>query len=238
MKESQRAPDLLRRAMMAPGFYNEGFMGLQDLVRWLLPKEQHFYDFLERQALAAHEGATALAAFSGEGTAATSVAAEVQVVEHKGDAIVHELEEALAKTFVTPIDREDLQKLSSELDDVLDLTNGAARGCVLFGVTRPTPAMTALTAKLVECTGVLKDALPHLRNHEYSALIDASRVLRKLEKDGDTIYREAIRVLFSDEKIEARVLFREKQVLDDLETAIDRCEYVSNTLANLAVKHG
>jgi uncharacterized protein len=213
-------------------------MGLQDLVRWLLPKEDHFYEFLERQAAAAHEGATALAAFSTEGAVAASVAESVQVVEHKGDSIVHELEEALAKTFVTPIDREDLQKLSSQLDDVLDLTNSAARGCVLFGVTKVTPAMTALTEKLVECTLILKDALPHLRDHEYSALIKASRTLRKLEKEGDALYRDAIRGLFSDEKVEARVLFREKQVLDDLETAIDHCEYVSDTLANLAVKHG
>jgi uncharacterized protein len=213
-------------------------MGLQDLVRWFLPKEQHFYEYLERQALAAHEGASTLATFSAEGASAEVVAESVQIVEHKGDAIVHELEEALAKTFVTPIDREDLQKLSSQLDDVLDLTNGAARGCVLFGVSRPTPAMIALTEKLVACTVILKDALPHLRNHKYSELIDASRVLRKLEKEGDLIYREAIRVLFSDEKVAARVLLREKQVLDDLETAIDHCEYVSDTLANLAVKNG
>ena len=213
-------------------------MRLQDLVRWLLPREQHFYDFLERQAAAAHEGATALAAFSAEGATVDSVAASVQAVEHKGDAIVHELEDALAKTFVTPIDREDLQKLSSQLDDVLDLTNSAARGCVLFGVTRATPAMTSLTEKLVACTVVLKDALPNLRNHTYSALIDASRVLRKLEKEADVVYREAVRGLFGDETVDARVLLREKQVLDDLEKAIDRCEYVSDTLANLAVKNG
>jgi len=213
-------------------------MGFQALVRWLLPKEQHFYDFLERQASAAHEGAAAFATFSAEGVAAESVAASVQAVEHKGDAIVHELEEALAKTFVTPIDREDLQKLSSQLDDVLDLTNSAARGCVLFGVTRATPAMTALIEKLVACTVILRDALPNLRNHTYSALIDASRVLRKLEKEADAVYREAVRGLFSDEKIDARALLREKQVLDDLEKAIDRCEYVSDTLINLAVKNG
>ncbi len=60
----------------------------------------------------------------------------VQKFEHEGDAIVHELEEALAKTFVTPIDREDLQRLSSELDTVLDLTNGAIRACTMLGVDR------------------------------------------------------------------------------------------------------
>lgn len=213
-------------------------MGFQDLVRWLLPKEEHFYDFLERQAVAAHDGASALAAFKDEGSSAEAVAKSVQGIEHQGDAIVHELEEALAKTFVTPIDREDLQKLSSQLDDILDLTNGAARGSVLFGVVRPTPAMSTLIDKLVTCTTVLKDALPNLRKHAYSELIAASRVLRQVEKEADVVFREAVRGLFGDDKIDAKVLLREKQVLDDLEKAIDRCEYVADTLANLAVKHG
>lgn len=213
-------------------------MGLQDLVRWFLPKEEHFYDFLERQAVAAHEGATALAMFKNDAVSADTVAKNVQVAEHQGDAIVHELEEALAKTFVTPIDREDLQKLSSQLDDVLDLTNGAARGAVLFGVTRPTAAMITLMDKLVACTVVLKDALPKLRKHAYPELTTASRELRKIEKEADATYREAVRGLFGSEGIDARVLLREKQVLDDLEKAIDRCEYVADTLANLAVKHG
>ena len=213
-------------------------MGLQGLVRWLLPKEEHFYDFLERQAVAAHDGASALSAFNKEGASVDAVAKSVQVVEHQGDAIVHELEEALAKTFVTPIDREDLQKLSSQLDDILDLTNGAARGSVLFGVVRPTVAMTTLIDKLVACTAVLKDTLPNLRKHAYSELITASRTLRQLEKEADVVYREAVRGLFSDEKVDAKMLLREKQVLEDLEKAIDRCEYVADTLANLAVKHG
>jgi len=213
-------------------------MGLQDIVRWLLPRADHFYDFLERQAVAAHEGARALAGFREQGCTAELIAKNVQAIEHEGDAIVHELEEALAKTFVTPIDREDLQKLSSQLDDILDLTNGAARGSVLFGVGQPTVPMRNLIDKLVACTLVLKDAVPNLRKHAYPALIEASRELRKLEKEGDLIYREAVRGLFGDEKVDAKVLLREKQVLDELEKAIDRCEYVADTLANLAVKHG
>src|ERR1043165_4868551 len=164
-------------------------MGLQGLVRWLLPKEEHFYDFLERQAVAAHDGASALAAFKAEGASVDAVAKSVQVIEHQGDAIVHELEEALAKTFVTPIDREDLQKLSSQLDDVLDLTNSTARGSVLFGVARPTAAMSALIDKLVQATLVLRDALPDLRKHMYAELLDKNRVLRNLEKEADVVYR-------------------------------------------------
>src|SRR4051794_18871413 len=101
-------------------------MGLASVVRWLLPREDHFYDFLEGQAVVAHEAAVAIIPFR-EGRPAAEVRIAVQELEHKGDKIFHDLEEALAKTFVTPIDREDIQKLSSELDDISDLINGAMR---------------------------------------------------------------------------------------------------------------
>jgi predicted phosphate transport protein (TIGR00153 family) len=213
-------------------------MRLQELVQRLLPNDSHFFVFLEKQAVAAHDGATALAVFKNEGARAEDVATMVLDVEHHGDSIVHQLEDALAKTFVTPIDREDLQKLSSQLDDILDLTNGAARAAVLYGVKRPTTAMCALMDKLVACTSVLKDQLPNLRKHAYSELIEAGRELRRLEKEADVIYRNAVRALFSDDAVDAKVILREKQVLEDLEKAIDRCEYVADTLVNLAVKNG
>src|SRR5664279_37488 len=108
-------------------------MGLQAIVRWFLPREDQFYGVLEDQAAVAQEAARTAG----------------QELEHKGDRIAHEVEESIARTFVTPIDREDLQKLSQELDDVLDLMNGAARACVLYGVERPTAPMVGLIDKLV-----------------------------------------------------------------------------------------
>src|SRR6476659_3411824 len=162
-------------------------MGIQDAIRWLLPREDHFYDFLERQANAAHEGAKALSKFATNGTTAEQARDAVQKIEHEGDRIVHEMEEALAKTFVTPIDREDLQKLSSELDGVLDLTNGAIRACVMLGVDEPTEPMQKLTRILVRCTAKVNEAIPKLRKHEYADLVEAGRELRKIEKEADAV---------------------------------------------------
>src|SRR4051812_9576338 len=108
-------------------------MGLQDVVRWFVPKEDRFYDYLEGQAVVAHDGAKALRQFN-EGKSAEEVREAVQELEHQGDKISHMMEQAIATTFVTPLDREDLQKLSGELDDILDLTNGAMRAAVLYGV--------------------------------------------------------------------------------------------------------
>jgi uncharacterized protein len=213
-------------------------MGLDSIVRWFVPKEDHFYDFLEQQAAVAHEAAIALAEFKNPAVKAETIRDAVQVIEHKGDAIVHNLEDALAKTFVTPIDREDIQRLSSELDDIADLANGAARAFVLFGVEVATPPMLALMDKLVECTKVLKDALPNFRKAKYEALIEASRVVRNLEKEGDNLYRDAVSKLFRDSAIDPKQLIREREVLEDLEKAIDHCENVATTLAYLSVKHG
>lgn len=217
-------------------------MGIQSVIRWFMPREDHFYEFLERQAKVAHEGAKALAKFSLNGTTAEDARTLVQKFEHEGDGIVREMEEALAKTFVTPIDREDLQKLSSELDTVLDLTNGAIRACVLLGVTRPTEPMKRLTEIIVRCTAKMDEAMPKLRKHQYREIVEVARELRKIEKEADVIYREALSSLFKepvDESAQsARVLIREKTVLDDLENAIDQCDAIADTLANLAVKHG
>ena len=211
-------------------------MALQAIIRWLLPREDQFFDFLEKQAIVAHQGALVLAGSKDDDP--KNVRTRVQQLEHDGDKLVHEVEEELAKTFVTPIDREDLQRLSSELDTVLDITNGAARACDLFGVERPTEPMLQLMNVLVECTAVLKNALPMLRRHEYDKLIEEARVLKKLEKDGDAIYREAVSKLFHDPAVDAKVLLREKAVLEDLENAVDHCDQVAETLTQLAVKLG
>lgn len=213
-------------------------MGIDTIVRWFLPKEDHFYGFLEKQASVAHDAAVALCKLTGQGVDAQAVRAEVQDIEHQGDKLVHELEEALAKTFVTPIDREDIQKLSSELDDIADLANGAARAFVLFGVEKPTEPMVALMKKLVECTQALRDSVPNLRKAKYDALIETSRALRNLEKEGDAIFRDAVSQLFRDSNVDAKRLIREREVLEDLEKSVDHCEHVATTLAYLAVKHG
>lgn len=212
-------------------------MSFQQVIRWLLPREDHFFDFLERQAKTARLGAMALAKLN-EGASGQEVAEAVQVHEHDGDKLVHEMEDALAKTFVTPIDREDLARLSQELDDILDMMNLSARYFVIYQVTSITEPMRMLIELLVEATAKIDDAMPKLRKHDYPALMELSRTLRILEKEGDTAFREAVRELFEDPAIDAKALLKQKEILEDLEHAIDKCERVANTLATLSVKHG
>ncbi len=210
---------------------------MQSLIRWLLPREDHFFVFLEKQAVVAHEAALALEALA-DGGSPEEVATAVQEVERRGDALVREMEEALAKTFVTPIDREDLQRLSQEIDDVTDVVNLAARYFHIYRVAEVTPPMRELMRMIVDAAAQLQDALPKLRKREWPALMDTARALRALEKKGDDVFREGVRALFDAEGLGARDLMRQKEILEDLENAVDTCERVGNTLANLSVKHG
>ncbi|MBK7828105.1 DUF47 family protein [Nannocystis sp.] len=212
-------------------------MGLQDVIRWILPREDVFYTLIEQQGVLLEEAAKALAEF-GKGDSAERIRELVQDIEHKADAIVYDTEEQLARVFVTPIDREDIQLLCASIDDIVDLINLTARTFVLFGVPKPTPPMVALMELLVVMAGVIREALPALRRHDYAALIAAGRVIKDHEKKGDQVFRNAVGALFHDPDIDAKVLLRDKEVLEDLESAIDRCETVAERLKNLAVKHG
>ncbi|MEW6432889.1 MAG: DUF47 family protein [Myxococcota bacterium] len=211
-------------------------MAFQSLIRFLLPKEEHWYDMLEELSRLGHEAAQALLTFKDQPSGAVMPA--VQALEHKADDVVRRMEDSLARTFVTPIDREDLHRLTSELDDIIDLMNLSARAFSLYHLERPTPAMVQIMEKLVEATGMIAGAVPHLRKHEFDQLIGGGRKVRAIEKEADTLYRDAISKLFSESHPDFRELLKQKEALDHLENAVDHCDNVADLLANLAVKHG
>jgi len=221
-------------------------MGLQDVIRVLVPKDDRFFDFLEQQAALAHEGALELAKMKSD--VPTEVQRAVHAVEKRGDAVVHELEDALARTFVTPLDREDIHLLSSRLDDVLDRAYAAASAFVMYSIETPSEPAVAFLDCLVRATRELKEVLPALRKHDFELIRKTARDVRAIEKEGDQIYRSAMKALFAtnpDDQgpyrgatIDARALIREKELLEILEEAVDNCEDVAEFLTNLAVKHG
>lgn len=221
-------------------------MSLQSAIRSLLPNEDRFYDFLEQQAVLAHEGAVALSKIK-DGSP-KDVQAAVHVIEKKGDKVSHDCEDALALTFVTPLDREDIHRLSTLLDDVLDRAYATASAFVMFHIDKPSQGSEAFFDLLVSATNQLKDVMPALRKHDFDRIREVSREVKKLEKEGDNAYREAMSSLFAaggeksgpyrDVELDFRGLIREKEVLEILEEALDNCEDVMEFLVNLAVKHG
>jgi uncharacterized protein len=212
-------------------------MSIQGIVRWFLPKDDEFYVLLERHSAIAKQAARELAEVK-SGRSVDQARAEIEKLEHDADSIFQQFEEALARTFVTPIDREDLHKLASEIDDIVDLTYAAALACSLFGINRPTEPMFQLIDALARASEVVAAALPKLRAHQYGDLGTQVRQIRIIEREADQIHRSALSHLFQDSATDAKMLLRDREVLEHLESAIDHCNHVANTLANLAVKHG
>jgi uncharacterized protein Yka (UPF0111/DUF47 family) len=209
---------------------------LNAFLRLIRPRAEHFYGFLEQQAQLALAGAKALEDITKPGAVPEQIRDRVRELEHQGDAQVHAMIDALSQTFVTPIDREDLQRLSKRIDDILDLINATGKACVTFGVEQPTPAMRLLIAKLVESTELVNQAVPKLRLHAYPEAIRICARVTISEKDGDVVYRDALSKLFHDPAIDAKTILREREVLDDLEKAINRCEQVADLITTVAVK--
>src|SRR6478736_8555658 len=147
-------------------------MPVPAFVRTLLPRPDRFFDLLEEQARLAQAAAKVLAEVPLGGALADEVIRErIQDLEHQGDAHVHEMATRLAQAFVTPMDREDLQRLSFELDEVLDLMNLVARCAVLFGLQRATEPMRALVAKLLEGTTVLAKSVERVRRSDFEGML-------------------------------------------------------------------
>ncbi len=212
-------------------------MALNDLIRKLLPNDDHFYGYLEELGRLGHDAAVALARF--KSAPAEEVQKAVQEIEHKADNVVRQAEDALARTFVTPIDREDLHRLTSELDDIVDRTNLSARAFSLYRLSKLTPPMMELGDKLVLTTALIRDLVPLLRAHRYGDIVEGVRKVRQVEKEADTIYRAAIAQMFdAPAAADYREFVKQKEALDDLEAAVDYCDKVADTLSNLAVKHG
>lgn len=212
-------------------------MLLQNLINWVLPREDQFYDYLEQQAVVAQQAIPVLGKFVEEGADYEAIRIDVTRIEKEGDRIVDQMLLALSNTFVTPIDREDLQRLSKKLDDVLDYVNLTARSLVIFALQRPSQPMVELLGTLKESCDLLVEIMPCLRKKQFDVLIQGCQRIHRLEKQADHTFRQELSRLFHDESVNAKDILRAREVLDHLETAVDSCDAVAETLMNVAVKH-
>jgi uncharacterized protein len=143
----------------------------------------------------------------------------------------------LEESFVTPIDREDIHNLATQLDDVLDYLYAAAQAFVTYDVQEKTPTMSEMIKLIWEATAVLKDAMPLLRQRRCDEVAPARLKIIHLEKQHDTLYRSAMGALYKDPRVDAKELLRQQAVLSALEAAMDCCQDAADVLENIAIKH-
>ena len=201
----------------------------------LIPREEKFYDDFISMADQVKAGAMLLAEmFAGEKPIAAK-AQEIKEVEHKCDFMTHEIIQRLNKTFVTPIDREDIHSLATRIDDVMDAIDMAAGLVPLYRIDRTRYGAKELTKVIIEQIGVLRLALVALEKR--SGVLDRTVEINRLENEADKVYKDALGRLFDEERDPITVI-KWKEILSLLEQATDRCEDVANLLENVVVKHG
>ena len=201
----------------------------------LIPREEKFYDDFISMADQVKAGAMLLAEmFAGEKPIAAK-AQEIKEVEHKCDFMTHEIIQRLNKTFVTPIDREDIHSLATRIDDVMDAIDMAAGLVPLYRIDRTRFGARELTKLIIEQIGVLRLALVALEKR--SGVLDRTVEINRLENEADKVYKDALGRLFDEER-DPIMIIKWKEILSLLEQATDRCEDVGNLLENVVVKHG
>lgn len=203
-----------------------------------LGKDLTFYTLLEQQAEAAHRAALAFAELCRDFQNLAARARALKDIEHEADALTHQLANKTDSTFVTPLDKEDLQALSSRLDDITDAIEAASGRIALFQLPAPRPDLAPLVAELVEITRRTHEAVSGLRDMRgRSDLHDTLIAIHALENKSDDLFRQALADLFNAPDADPLQVLKWKEVYDRIEMAVDRCEDVASIVESVVVKY-
>lgn len=215
-------------------------MLIDRLVRWLLPRQDQFFSLLEGIAAKMVEASRVfaeLATASGHDRF-EDIAGRMKPLETEADTLCHLLYEELDRTFVTPIDREDLAHLTKALDDVVDSMEHSAAFAALYRFEALSDPMRRLIHITSRAVAELAIAVGNLRKfREPDSIRQPTLAVHTLENEADLVYREAVEYLFGN-GMDARELVRQKDMLFSLEHGVDECEDAMDVIRSVVVKHG
>jgi uncharacterized protein len=208
-------------------------MGLREL---LIPQDKVFFDLFEKQAGIVKEAAWLLVALTEDFTSVKEKRHAIEKLEHKGDLITHDIYNQLNMTFITPLDPEEISRLASTLDDVLDFIDGATEKMFYYGIESADSHMIEL-AKLIHMSAVeIESAVKGIRSIKDPRYIEERCIeVNRLENVADDVLAHAVTDLFKT--TDAIAIIKYKDIYEHLETATDRCEDVANVLSDIAIRH-
>ena len=200
----------------------------------LVPKEERFYDDFVALAEETRRGASMLEEMLAPEQPLRDKADEIKEVEHKCDFLTHEIIQRLHRTFVTPLDREDIHNLARTLDDVMDAIDATATIVRLYQIDRVRAEARELARIIMASTEQVVKALKALERRR--GVAEPAVEINRLENEADRVHQTAVRRLFEEEH-DPITIIKWKEILDFLEDATDRCEDVANVLEGVVVKH-
>ena len=201
----------------------------------LLPRDEEFFDLFIEVARRSREAAEHLVGLFAEPDHAPYHAEQIKRLEHECDQITHEVVNRLDRTFITPIDREDIYRLAANLDDVMDIIDGVARRAQIFRVGTPPEGVGKLIGVIHRALGALVLGVEELRKR--AGVMEHCIELKRLEEEADLLYHMSLGRLFDEEK-NAIELIKWKEIYDNLERCVDQAEDVANVLESITIKHG
>jgi uncharacterized protein len=208
-------------------------MGLREL---LIPKDKVFFDLFEKQAGVIKEAAWQLVALTEDFTDVKQKRHAIELLEHKGDQITHDIYEQLNSTFITPMDPEEISKLASSLDEVLDYIDGATEKMYYYNIEGTDSHMIEL-AKIIHMSSIeIESAVKAIRSIKDPRYIEERCIeVNRLENLADDVLAQAVTELFKTS--DAIAIIKLKDIYEHLETATDNCEDVANVLSDIAIRH-
>ncbi len=201
-----------------------------------MPREEKFFDMFSQQAANVVVGAKLLKELLDDYTDIEQKRMLIEKTESAGDEITHKILEKLNSTFITPMDREDIQALTSALDDILDFVNATAQRLHLYGVTFIPPDAKELAGVIVRASEETATLIDNLKNLKNVACLKAGWIeVNRLENAGDVVSRHAIAGLFKNVTDPIEVI-KWKELYEHMETAIDKCEDAANIVETVCLK--
>lgn len=205
-----------------------------DVAFRLIPKEERFYDDFVAMAEEIRHGAASLEEMLAPDRPLWDKADEIKEIEHKCDFLTHEIIQRLHRTFVTPLDREDIHALARSLDDVMDAIDASAGIVRLYQITRVRQEARDLARIIMASVEQVVQAMKALERRK--GVAEPAVEINRLENEADRAHQNAVRHLFEEERDPIQIM-KWKEILDFLEQATDRCEDVANVLEGVVIKH-
>lgn len=209
-----------------------------NFLKFIIPHDKKFFVLFDKAALNLQEAAKVMYKL-----VTTSVKEdrmhyirEIERLEHVGDEITHEIFDELSRNFITPFDREDIHRLVSAIDNILDYIHGSSKRIDIYKVMECSPEMIKLSELLQTQTEELRRVVFELKNMDKVRNVSESLVLiNSIENHADDIFDNAVARLFENE-VDAIQIIKQKEILSALETATDMCEDAANVIDSILIK--
>ena len=203
----------------------------------LLPREPKFFDFFNQHAALSASAALELKALLADLTQLEPRSRAIERSEKQADQITHQTVQLLHKTFVTPLDRDEIHRLINGMDDILDLMEDVATSLFLYDVKALTPDAQRLGEICVDCTIKVRDAVAKLESMENAdAILRICGEIDRLESDADRVFRTGLAKLFREEP-DVREVIKLKEIYQLLESITDKCEDVANVIEGIVLEN-